>query len=123
MGPSGNGPQSLPERKGGTLSPVRCLSKIREIAAISSDLAGIGARFLCVPDCVAEREGFDASTAIDNTQLTDFTIHRCTRNAGCSFLGTKPAHFVRPLSRDKAGIPAEGMTPELHYLSQKRKLS
>jgi hypothetical protein len=40
------------------------VSKIREIAAISSDLVGIGARFLCVPDCVAEREGFEPSVQV-----------------------------------------------------------
>jgi hypothetical protein len=37
---------------------------MREIAAISSDLVGIEARFLCVPDCVAEREGFEPSVQV-----------------------------------------------------------
>jgi hypothetical protein len=74
-----NGPQNLPERKGGTLSPVRCVSKIREIAAISSDLAGIGARFLCVPDCVAERGGFGPTVHIDNTQVIDSTLPHIPR--------------------------------------------
>jgi len=40
---------------------VRFAGKIREIAAISSDFAGIAARFLRSPDCVAESVGFEPS--------------------------------------------------------------
>ena len=44
---------------GGTLSPVRFDGETCAIAAISSDFQKNAAGFLCNPDCVAEREGFE----------------------------------------------------------------
>ena len=41
-----------------TLAPVRFEGKTYEIAPIFSDTCGDADRFLCHPDCVAEREGF-----------------------------------------------------------------
>src|SRR5882724_11739996 len=42
----------------GTLSPVRFRGGNRRIAAISRNIGGNAAEFLCNPDCVAERVGF-----------------------------------------------------------------
>src|SRR5882672_12448750 len=43
----------------GTLSPVRFRGGNRRIAAISRNIGGNAAEFLCNPDCVAEGEGFE----------------------------------------------------------------
>ena len=47
-------------RWNGTFSPVRFNRKIFRIAPISRDFRVNAARFLCVPDCVAEA-GFEPS--------------------------------------------------------------
>jgi len=52
-------PQTLPAEFGGILSPVQFKDESRAIAAISSDFQRNAARFLCNPDCVAERVGFE----------------------------------------------------------------
>jgi len=49
------GTKSLPVRFAGALSPVRFEGGSWGIAAISSDSQRNAARFLCNPDCVAER--------------------------------------------------------------------
>ena len=49
---------------GGTLSPVRFDGETCAIAAISSDFQRNAAGFLCVPDCVAEREEFEPSVQL-----------------------------------------------------------
>jgi hypothetical protein len=43
----------------GPLSPVRFKGKTCRIAAIFNDSCNNAALFLCTPDCVAEREGFE----------------------------------------------------------------
>jgi hypothetical protein len=45
----------------GPLSPVRFKGKTCRIAAIFNDSCCDAARFLCNPDCVAERLGFEPS--------------------------------------------------------------
>ena len=63
---------SLPEKKaaklghgaGSTLSLVRFEGKSCGIAGISSDFQGPAAEFLCNPDCVAERGGFEPSVQL-----------------------------------------------------------
>jgi hypothetical protein len=52
-------PENLPAAFDVTLSPVRFESKTCGITAIFSDSCSNAAGFLCSPDCVAEREGFD----------------------------------------------------------------
>ncbi len=52
-------PENVPAAFDGTLSPVRFKGKTCEIAAIFSDSCSNAARFLCDPDCVAERVGFE----------------------------------------------------------------
>ena len=47
-----------------TLSPVRFEGKTYGIAAISIDSCSNTALFLCNPDCVAEREGFEPSVPV-----------------------------------------------------------
>ena len=47
-----------------TLSPVLFAGKTCGIAAIFSDSCSNVARFLCNPDCVAEREGFEPSVQV-----------------------------------------------------------
>ena len=42
-----------------TLSPVRFEGKTYGIAAIFSDSCSNAAQFLCDPDCMAERDGFE----------------------------------------------------------------
>jgi hypothetical protein len=54
-------PENLPAGFDGTLSLVRFEGKTYGIAAILSDSCSNAARFLCNPDCVAEREGFELS--------------------------------------------------------------
>ncbi len=51
--------ESLPAGFSGTVSPVRFDGKTCAIAAISRDFRSNAAEFLCIPDCVAEREGFE----------------------------------------------------------------
>lgn len=48
-------------RVGGTFSPVRFEAETCGIAAIFGDSCSNAARFLCNPDCVAERSGFEPS--------------------------------------------------------------
>jgi hypothetical protein len=48
----------------GALSPVRFEDMTRGIAAIFNDCCGEAARFLCNPDWVAEREGFEPSVQV-----------------------------------------------------------
>jgi len=55
---------SLPMALSGTLSPVRFRGGNRRIAAISRNFGGNAAEFLCNPDCVAEREGFEPSVPV-----------------------------------------------------------
>ncbi len=45
----------------GPLSPVRFKGKTCRIAAIFNDSCSNAALFLSIPDCVAEREGFEPS--------------------------------------------------------------
>jgi hypothetical protein len=45
----------------GPLSPVRFKGKTCRIAAIFNDSCSNAALFLCNPDCVAERVGFELS--------------------------------------------------------------
>ena len=45
----------------GPLSPVRFKGKTCRIAAVFNDSSSNAALFLCTPDCVAEREGFELS--------------------------------------------------------------
>jgi hypothetical protein len=54
-------PENLPAGFDGTLSPVRFEGKTSGIAALFSDSCSNAARFLCNPDWVAEREGFELS--------------------------------------------------------------
>jgi len=54
-------PRSLAAAASRTLSPVRFRSGNREIAAFSSDFQGNAAGFLCDPDWMAERAGFEPS--------------------------------------------------------------
>jgi hypothetical protein len=53
-------PENLPTRFDGTLSPVLFEGKTCRIAAIFNDSCSNAALFLCNPDCVAEREGFNS---------------------------------------------------------------
>ncbi len=46
------------------LSPVRLGGKTYGIAAIFSDSCSSTAKFLCDPDCVAEREEFEPSVQV-----------------------------------------------------------
>ena len=46
------------------LSPVRFGGKTYGIAAISRNFGENAAEFLCNPDCVAEREGFELSVQV-----------------------------------------------------------
>jgi len=55
---------SLPMALSGTLSPVLFAGKTCGIAAIFSDSCSNVARFLCNPDCVAEREEFELSVPV-----------------------------------------------------------
>src|SRR5713226_585116 len=50
--------ESLSAGFSGTVSPVRFDGKTCGIAAISRDFRSNAAEILCIPDCVAEREGF-----------------------------------------------------------------
>jgi hypothetical protein len=52
-------PGNEPVTFDGPLSPVRFKGKTCRIAAIFNDSCSNAARFLCNPDCVAEREGFE----------------------------------------------------------------
>jgi hypothetical protein len=54
-------PENLHVGFDATLSLVRFEGKTCGIAAIFSDFQRNLARFLCNPDCVAEREGFELS--------------------------------------------------------------
>jgi hypothetical protein len=54
-------PQRLPTGFGGTLSPGRFAGKTWGIAAISSDFQRNATGFVCNPDCLAEREGFESA--------------------------------------------------------------
>jgi hypothetical protein len=54
-------PENLPADFDRTLSPVRFEGKTCGIAAILSDSCSKAARFLCNPDCVAERSRFEPS--------------------------------------------------------------
>src|ERR1700694_2922165 len=71
--------RSLAAGYGVTLSPVRFDGETCTIAAISSDFQRNTAGFLCVPDCVAEREGFGPTVHIDNTYLIDSTLTHIPR--------------------------------------------
>src|ERR1700722_7711415 len=55
------GLQSLLPTTSRTLSPVRFQSKNREIRALFAYFGAKRAKFLCSPDCEAEREGFEPS--------------------------------------------------------------
>src|ERR1700722_1611556 len=55
------GLQSLLPTTSRTLSPVRFQSKNREIRALFAYFGAKRAKFLCSPDCVAERAGFELS--------------------------------------------------------------
>jgi len=59
-----------------TLSPVRFNYNICRIAAISRDFRRNEARFLCLVDCVAEREEFESATqrSFNNLQSTAGTV-------------------------------------------------
>ena len=58
--------ESLAAGSGGTLSPVRFDGETCATAAISSDFQKNAAGFLCNPDCVAEREGFEPSVQLSD---------------------------------------------------------
>jgi hypothetical protein len=58
------GRQSRLMRWSGTFSPVRFRRKILRLAPICRDFRRNTAGFLCVADCVAEREGFEPSIQV-----------------------------------------------------------
>jgi hypothetical protein len=57
-------PQSLEAEFTTALSPVRFQSDNRVITAFSSGFARNAVWFLCDPDCMAEREGFEPSVQV-----------------------------------------------------------
>ena len=68
-------PENLAAGFDETLSPVRCGGKTYGIAAIFSDSCSNTARFLCNPDCVAERVRFEPSLPFVRAAKS-----RCVRN-------------------------------------------
>jgi hypothetical protein len=58
----------------GALSPVRFDGGSCGIAAISSDFEEHAAEFLCNPDCVAEREGFEPSVQLRGAVRADVCV-------------------------------------------------
>jgi hypothetical protein len=57
-------PEDLLAGFGRPLSPGRFEGKSSGITAIFSDTCSNAAQFLCNPDCVAEREGFEPSVPV-----------------------------------------------------------
>ena len=69
----------------GPLSPVRFKGKTCRIAAIFNDSCSNAALFLCNPDCVAEREGFELSVPFrTNVQKPSFARVRRDLHDECA---------------------------------------
>ena len=78
-------PENSPAGFDGALSPVLFEGKTYRIAAIFNDSCGNAALFLCNPDCVAEREGFELSVPFrTNVQKPSFARVRRDLHDECA---------------------------------------